>query len=119
MQFIDLLWYNVSHGNLQPYPDRVKPILELSVPKSRKELLHIVGMFSYTMPNGYQNLQKNSKPLIVAETFHLSADAVSAFKQLQQNLTNATLDVINEQIPFVIETNASENAISAALNQQN
>ena len=31
----------------------------------------------------------------------------------------AALSVINEQLPFVIETDASKNAISASLNQQN
>ena len=58
------------------------------------------------------------KPLIVADRFPLPAVAVSAFKKLQEDLAKATLEVIDEKLPFVIETDASENAISATLNQQ-
>ena len=43
---INLLGYNVSRGTLQPDPDRVKPVLDLPVPKSPKELRHIIGLFS-------------------------------------------------------------------------
>ena len=38
---------------------------------------------------------------------------------LKKDLTSATLRVIDEKLPFVIETDASENAISASLNQEN
>ena len=44
---INLLGYNVSHCILQPDPDRVKPVLDLPLPKSSKELQRIVGVFSY------------------------------------------------------------------------
>jgi len=57
--------------------------------------------------------------LIIVDRFPLPAEAVSAFEQLQYDLVRATLDVIDEQLPFVFETGASENAISATLNQQN
>ena len=38
---------------------------------------------------------------------------------LQKDLTSATLRDIDNSLPFVIETDASENAISASLNQEN
>ena len=58
-------------------------------------------------------------PLIVANQFPLTVVAVSAFKQLREGLASATLEVIDEKLPFVSETDASDNAISATLNQQN
>ena len=115
---INLLGYNVSHGILQPDPDRVKPVLDLPLPKSSKELQRIVGMFSY-YAQWIPQFSEKLKPLIVADRFPLPAVAVSAFKKLQEDLAKATLEVIDEKLPFVIETDASENAISATLNQQN
>ena len=44
---IKLLGYHISNGMLQPDSDRVKPLLELSVPNIGKELQRLVGMFAY------------------------------------------------------------------------
>ena len=42
-----------------------------------------------------------------------------ALKTLKNDLATATLSVINEQLRFVKEVDASDNAILASLNQQN
>ena len=44
---IDLLGYRVSHLNIRPDPERLKPLKELPVPKCKKELQRVLGMFSY------------------------------------------------------------------------
>ena len=44
---------------------------------------------------------------------------VQALNLLKNDLASATLQIIDESIPFVIETDASENAVSATLNQNN
>ena len=41
-----------------------------------------------------------------------------ALKTLKQVLTSAALKIIDEKLPFVFETDASDNAISATLNQE-
>ena len=81
---INLLKCYVSHGILQPGPDRVKPVLDLSLPKYSKELQYIVGMFSNYAQWKPQFLEK-LKPLIVADQFPLPAGAVSTFKQLRED----------------------------------
>ena len=43
---------------------------------------------------------------------------MQALKTLKQDLTSATLKVIDEKLPFVLEADASDNAISATLNQE-
>ena len=74
---IDLLGCNVSHGISQPDPNRVKPVLDLPLPKSSKELQRIVGMFSY-YAQWIPQFSEKLKPLIVADRFPSPAVAVSA-----------------------------------------
>ena len=59
------------------------------------------------------------KPLVSAKQFLLVDEAVKAFEDLRKTLTEITLDVIDKSKPFAIETDASETAISASLNQKN
>ena len=44
---IKLLGYHISNGILQLDPDRVKPLLEMLVPKTGKVLQRLVEMFAY------------------------------------------------------------------------
>ena len=44
---------------------------------------------------------------------------VQALTLLKNDLASAALQIIDVSIPFVIETDASENAVSATLNQNN
>ena len=115
---IKLLGYQISDGSLQPDPDRVAPILNRPVPTTPKELQRIVGMFSY-YAQWLPKFSEKIKPLISTTAFPLPNEVLLALKTLKNDLATATLSVIDEQLPFVIETDASDNAISASLNQQN
>ena len=44
---IDLLEYRVSHLKIRPDPERLRPLRELSLPKTKMELQRAIGMFSY------------------------------------------------------------------------
>ena len=44
---IDLLGYRVSHLKIRPDPERLRPLRELPLPKSKTELQRAIGMFSY------------------------------------------------------------------------
>ena len=57
------------------------------------------------------------KPLQKATTFPLDPNALAAFNTLQKELENAALQHIDESLPFVVECDASEVALSATLNQ--
>ena len=57
------------------------------------------------------------KPLQEAKTFPLSSEAKSAFKLLKEELTKVTLRAIDENLPFVLETVASDTAVSGTLHQ--
>ena len=59
------------------------------------------------------------KSLLVEKRFLLCEGAQQALTSLKKDLTAATLHVVGENLSFVIETDASENAISASLNEEN
>ena len=96
----------------------MKPLLDLPVPKSPKELQYIIALFS-CYAQWVPQFSEKLKPLILVDQFPISSKAATAFQQLKNDIANATLEVINEQLPFVVETDACDNAISATLNEQN
>ena len=114
---ISLLGYHISKGVLQPDPDRVKPVLNMPVPRNSKELQWLVGLFAYYAQwiPGYSD---KIRPLVAAKVFPLDDHAVGAIKVLKDDLSSAALGTIDEKLPFVLETDVTENAISATLNQQ-
>ena len=114
---IKLLGYHISNGMLQPDSDGVKPLLELPAPNTGKELQRLVGMFAY-YTQWVPCFSEKIKPLIATKKFPLREEALQTLKTLKQDLTSATVTLIDEKLPFVLETDASDNAISATLNQE-
>ena len=57
------------------------------------------------------------RPLIQSSTVPLSSAAVQAFKELKTVLADATLQPLEEGVPYTVETDASNFCISATLNQ--
>jgi len=56
--------------------------------------------------------------LVQTKTFPLSEEAVRALKVMKTKLAEATLQPIDESVPFAVETDASDFAIGATLNQK-
>ena len=115
---IDLLGYRISPGTLQPDPQRVKPLLELPMPDNPKALRRVIGMFAY-YAQWIPNYSDKIKPLVQTKNFPLSKEASSSYEDLKKCLTDVTLGVIDDSKVFTVETDASEVAISASLNQEN
>ena len=57
------------------------------------------------------------KPLVGTKSFPLDESAIAAFNLLKKYLLEATLHSIDEKLPFVVERDASDVAVSAVLNQ--
>ena len=49
-------------------------------------------------------------------TFPLNQDQLNTFQSLKQEFAGAAMQEIDENIPFIVETDASDFAISATLN---
>nr|XP_026689480.1 uncharacterized protein LOC104265567 [Ciona intestinalis] len=113
---IDLLGYRISKGTLKPDPERIQPLLNLPIPDNQKALQRVIGMFAY-YAQWIPKYSDKIKPLVQNKEFPLKQSALESFEELREKLAKITLEVIREDIPFTIETDASDIAVSAALNQ--
>ena len=112
-----LLGTVIEGGEIKPDPERLKPLQEMPVPTDTKTLKRVQGFFSYYstwIPNFSQKL----KPLLVTE-FPLSEEAIQAFNQLKSEIEHSVVAAVDESLPFQLETDASDTAIAATLNQEN
>ena len=62
---------------------------------------------------------KKIRPLIQSTTFPLSTDARKSFELIKSDIAGALIDHIDENRPFVVETDASDFCIAATLSQNN
>nr|XP_026689430.1 uncharacterized protein zf(cchc)-8 isoform X4 [Ciona intestinalis] len=113
---LDLLGYRISFGNIRPDPHRLQPLLQLPPPKSSKELKRIVGMFAY-YARWIPQYSKSAGPLLQCQSFPLTAEALRSFNELKSNLVKASLGAIQDDLPFEVESDASDYAIAAILSQ--
>ena len=106
----------VEEGEIRPDPDRLKALKELPVPQNMKALKRIQGFFSY-YSSWIENFSHKIKPLIQVTAFPMSEEAVTAFYELKKEVEDSVVGVIDESQPFLLETDASDYAIAATLNQ--
>ena len=115
--FVDcilLLAYRIHSRTLRPDPERVKSLLDIPVPKLKKELSRAISLFAYyakRLPRFFCKV----KLLVELRTFPLNKNAVCCFYQLKNELADATLASVDENAPFTLETDASNVAVSADL----
>ena len=113
---ISLLGYRVGNGVIAPDEERLRPLQDFPPPESIRSLRRVVGMFAY-YAKWIPNFSDKIRPLAQATTFLLGKEALAAFSSLKKELESATLHSIDESLPFVVESDASEIALSATLNQ--
>ena len=113
---INLLGYCIGNGVIAPDQERLRPLQEFPPPENLKSLKRVVSMFAY-YAKWIPNYSDKVKPLSQATSFPLDVDALNAFMMLKKELGKASLHSIDESLPFVVETDASEVALSATLNQ--
>ena len=115
---INILGYLVSNGSIKPDPARFEPLMNLSVPQTKRELKRIVGMFAY-YSKWVPNFSHKIKPLSDTNSFPLPDNAVNSFLNLKEDSLKARLNSIDDDAPFTVECDASDFAIAAVLSQNN
>ena len=113
---ICVLGYLVSNGSIKPDPDRLQPLRDLPLPTDQKSMKRALGLFSY-YAQWIPKFSEKIHPLISTSSFPVSSEAVDSFNNIKQDLEKAVIMTVNYNIPFVVETDASEFAIAATLNQ--
>ena len=113
---INLLGYHICKGEIKPDAERLKPLMELPLPHDMKSLRRVVGLFSY-YSQWIVKFSDKIAPLIHSTSFPLPSAAQQAFEDLKKEIANSVVISIDETLPFIVETDASDLAIAATLNQ--
>lgn len=113
---ISMLGYAISYLKVRPDPERMQPLLNLPLPTDAKSLKRSLGLFSY-YSQWIQRFSDKVRPLTQNTEFPLHGEAVSAFQNLKKDIVNASLSCPNSNDTLVVETDASDIALSAILNQ--
>lgn len=113
---VTLLGYTILNGTIKPDPERLRPLIELPVPCDINSMRRAAGMFSY-YSQWISDFSGKIAPLISSKNFPLSKDAIESFQLLKKEVEKSMLFSINEDVPFVVETDASDHSIAATLNQ--
>ena len=115
---IRLLGFEVSKGQIKPDPDRLQPLRDLPAPETKKAQERIVGMFAY-YSQWIAKFSDKAYPLIRNEIFPLPQPVMACFINLKEELEKAVLVTYDYSQPLslVVETDASDVAIAATLNQ--
>ena len=111
-----MLGYVISKGSTKPDADHLKPLQKLLAPNTLAEQCSIVGMFAY-YSKWISKFSDQICPLIQNNVFPLPENACHAFQNLKVKIEIAVASFIDETISFKVETDASEFAITAYLNQ--
>ena len=117
------LGHIVGEGQCNPLPDRVKAISEMPLPKTKKELrsfLGSVGYYSQFIPH-YADLRSPLDQLlrkIEPDTLQWSPQTINSFEKLRSVLTkDPILQLPDGELPFTLQTDASDTGLGAALLQ--
>ena len=116
-QRLPLLGYIIENGCISPDPERLRPLLELPLPQNSKSLNRCLGLFSY-YSQWVPNFSDRIKSITGCTSFPLSSEAEQAFEDLKSIIAKAAVSAIDESVPFEVETDASDVAIAATLNQK-
>ncbi|XP_068245363.1 uncharacterized protein [Palaemon carinicauda] len=113
---INVLRYCVGNNVIKPDRDRLHPLQELPPPTNTGSLRIAQGLFVY-YAKWIPGFSDTIHPLVNTKTSPLSVPALAAFNSLKKQLMDVPLRAVDESLPFLVECDASEVAVSAVLNQ--
>ena len=117
MQTVDLFGYRISKGGIRPDPERLAPLRQLLPPSNQKCKRKAIGMFAYYSP-WISHFSDKIRLLNQNTTFRLPPQVLDSFERLKSEIEEAVLVTVDHNLPLVVETDASDVAISATLNQE-
>ena len=111
-----ILGYIVGEGEVRPDPERLQPLLQLPAPTDMKSLRRVLGFFSHYSP-WIHHYSDKIRPLTTTSSFLISREAQQVFENLKKDIAESVVCAVDEDVPFEVETDASDYAIAATLNQ--
>lgn len=115
------LGYVVSRNGLHVDPEKVTAILAIPPPKTVSEVRRIIGVCSWyrRFIPGFSNLTDPITRLLRKNCkFGWTSDCADAFSKIKEHLVSAPiLSCPNFDIPFIVQTDASDYGLGAVLSQ--
>ncbi|KRX35171.1 Retrovirus-related Pol polyprotein from transposon 17.6 [Trichinella murrelli] len=111
---IKLLGHIIEQGTLKPDPERFKPLQQFPLPRNTASLRIVLGMFA-AYSQWIPRFSEKIHALARCTTFPLPQPAVDAFEALKNDIVNSVVIVIDVELPFTVETDASDHTIDATL----
>lgn len=128
---IDYLGHNIRNNELRPNHDNIRGLLQTPIPSTAKEIFRFLKAAEYYRKfipkfstiaaplykyNPSTTTQHNNTDR--SKNFHLSSAEQAAFEQLKTILTTSlVLRLLDNHLPFKIQTDASQQGIDAVLLQ--
>jgi transposase InsO family protein len=112
---INFLGYTIGAGEVKPDSSRLDPLRNLPLPQDQSSLKRTVGLFSYFSKWVPKFSDKISA--LTSSPFPLNEEALKSFEDIKSEIEKAALSPINENIPFIVESDASDQALAATLIQ--
>ena len=122
---VKYLGHIAGSGQLKPDPEKLEAVQKILTPKTKKQVRSLLGLAGYyrqflanfaKIAKPLTELTKKSAPIKVEWT----ADADEALQKLKEGLCAASaLHAPDFNKPFIIATDASDDAIGACLSQEN
>ena len=97
-------------------PERLKPLMELPIPGNIAALRRALGMFAH-YSQWVASFSEKIHLLTQVRTFPLFDSAIRAFQNLKKDIANSAIAAINPSALLIVETDASDSAISASVRQ--
>ncbi len=119
---VAFLGYRISNKGLGPDPAKVRAIVDWPIPQSVKDIQSFLGLANYYRQFilGYSDVAAPLTELTKKDVrFLFEKKCAEAFKELKRRLTIAPiLRIFNHEKEAFVETDASDKAIGAVLNQK-
>ncbi|KRY38399.1 Actin, acrosomal process isoform [Trichinella spiralis] len=111
---IKLLGYIIEQGTFKRDPKRFKPLQHFPLPRNTASLHRVLRMFA-AYSQWIPRFSEKIHALTRCTKFLFTQPAVDAFKALTKDTVNSVVTAIDDELPFTVETDASDHAITATL----
>ena len=120
---LEYLGYLINQNGIQPVPKKVKAMLALEPPKTRKQLRSFIGMINF-----YRDLWRHRSELLAPLSCLTSINVPFKWTDIEQKAFEMIKQVVSQQvlltypnfnIPFHIYTDASKYQLGSVIMQEN